>query len=234
MRPLVDALGLQWTGAHQRIDRDPVLSEVAMSVRVTHTDIEPGSRRPKTSYMLALPLDYINGFLFGIQSSRVKPELREAVIRYQRECYRVLADAFLNKPAPPTAQQPATPAQQALQYAEAIYLLALQQVTLENRQAGQEIVLLDHEQRLGALEEQLTDPGRQVSPDQASQISQAVKAVALAQGKVSGRNEFGAVYGELYRRFGITSYKQLPAAQFGKAMAFLTDWYRDLTGKEPF
>jgi hypothetical protein len=44
--------------------------------------------------MVCLPLDYIAGFLFGVNADRVKPELRERVILYQRECYRVLADAF--------------------------------------------------------------------------------------------------------------------------------------------
>jgi len=53
-----------------------------------------------------------------------------------------------------------------------------------------------------------------VTEDQASQISQAVKAVALALGKASGCNEFGDAYGELYRKFGVASYKMLPARQF--------------------
>jgi len=73
-----------------------------------------------------------------------------------------------------------------------------------------------------------------VTPDQASQLSQAVKAVALAQGKKTGRNEFGAVYGELYRKFGITGYKMLPARRFDEAMKFLTDWHEELGGMLPF
>ena len=44
--------------------------------------------------MVCLPLDYISGFLFGLNADRVKPELRERVLRYQRECYKVLAEAF--------------------------------------------------------------------------------------------------------------------------------------------
>ena len=55
----------------------------------------------------------------------------------------------------------------------------------------------------------LGDTGRYVTEDQASQISQAVKTVALKLGKKSGRNEYGAVYGELYRKFGVPGYKQL-------------------------
>ena len=74
------------------------------------------------------------------------------------------------------------------------------------------------------------DTGRLVTPDQASQISQAVKAMTLALGKKSGRNEFGAIYGELYRKFGIAGYKQLPARRFQEAMRFLAEWYETVTG----
>ena len=63
----------------------------------------------------------------------------------------------------------------------------------------------------------------QASPfteEQASQISQAVKTVAMTLSKASGSNQYGAVYGELYRKFGITSYKLLPAKRFNEAMSF--------------
>lgn len=97
VRPLCDYLGLNWDGQRRRMNRDAVLSEEVMSVVVTTTDIAPDSRRPRTSAMLCLPLDFINGFLFGINATRVKDEIREQLIRYQRECYRVLADAFLQQ-----------------------------------------------------------------------------------------------------------------------------------------
>ena len=61
-------------------------------------------------------------------------------------------------------------------------------------------------------------------------MSQAVKAVALELGRKSGRNEFGAIYGELYRKFGITGYKMLPARRFEEAMRFLTEWHESVTG----
>ena len=50
----------------------------------------------------------------------------------------------------------------------------------------------------------------------------------------SGRNEYGGVYGELYRKFGITSYKLMPAKRFQEAMDFLTNWHQSLVGDEPF
>lgn len=42
--------------------------------------------------MVCLPLHYLNGWLFGIDANRVKPELKEKLIRYQKECYEVLWD----------------------------------------------------------------------------------------------------------------------------------------------
>lgn len=94
IRPICDLLDTDWSGQRQRLMRDPVLSQVAMSVGVTPTDIGPKSRRPKTSEMLALPLDFVSGFLFGINATRVKEDVRDRLIRYQRECYKVLAEAF--------------------------------------------------------------------------------------------------------------------------------------------
>jgi hypothetical protein len=103
-------------------------------------------------------------------------------------------------------------------------------VKTEGRLDQAAVVVTGMEKRLTAVERKLT-PGQAVTDEQASQVSQAVKAVALALGKTTGRNEFGAVYGELYRRFGITSYKMLPARRFEEAMKFLTQWHEELTGK---
>ncbi|MBP8000044.1 MAG: phage antirepressor N-terminal domain-containing protein [Chloroflexi bacterium] len=94
VRPLVEYMGLSWSGQRERIKRDAVLSAMAQGVRVTRTPEQGGSQ-----VMLCLPLDYINGFLFGINANRVKPELRERLITYQRECYQVLAAAFLDPAA---------------------------------------------------------------------------------------------------------------------------------------
>lgn len=41
-----------------------------------------------------LPLDKLNGWLFGVSVSRIKPELRPRLIQYQSECFDVLAAHF--------------------------------------------------------------------------------------------------------------------------------------------
>ena len=116
---------------------------------------------------------------------------------------------------------------QAYQIAQAVMRLARNQLLLEFRLGKR---LDEHESRLITLEANLATPDRLVTQDQASQVSQAVKAVALELGKKTGRNEFGAIYGELYRKFGITGYKMLPARRFEEAMRFLTEWHESLTG----
>jgi hypothetical protein len=51
---------------------------------------------------------------------------------------------------------------------------------------------------------------------------------------VAIRAEYGGVYGELYRKFSITSYKLLPAKKFEEAMNWLTEWHQSMVGDEPF
>lgn len=87
MRPICDAIGVQWEAQLKRIKRDSVLSE-AMSIM----DIPSFGGEQST---VCLPLEYLNGWLFGISTSRVKPEIRQRLEDYQRECYQVL-NAYWN------------------------------------------------------------------------------------------------------------------------------------------
>jgi hypothetical protein len=228
VKPICDLLGVDWGGQYRRIQRDPVLAEEIQRIDVTST-------RRGTQPMVCLPLDYISGFLFGLNADRVKPELRERVLRYQRECYKVLAEAFQEGRLTSDLDfdellASDTPAAQAYKIAAAIMKMARQQLMLEAQLETQATKLVDHEQRLEEIEATLGDSGRFVTPDQAMQISQAVKTIAAEIQKRTKKNEYGAMYGQLYREFGITSYKQLPANKFDDAMAWLTDMYRRVTG----
>ena len=231
VRPICELLGVNWAGQYRRINRDTVLAEEVRSIAVATREGD----RVVTREMQCLPLDYVSGFLFGINADRVKPELKERVVRYQRECYKVLAEAFQEGrlTADPTFDDllaGESPAAQAYKMAAAIMQMARQQLLLE-AQVGEHASRLDaYEERLELVEATLGDPGRFVTPDQAMQISQAVKMVAMELGKRTKKNEYGAVYGQLYRQFAVTGYKQLPASQFDLAMLWLTDWYKRITG----
>ena len=235
IRPLVELLGLDWSGQLRRTRNDPVLSNEIEDV-VVNTAGGPQE-------MPCLPLDMLNGWLFGINASRVKKQkVRDRLIRYQKDCYRVLYEAFqegrLTTAADATfdelLQQSASEAVEAYRMLQAMIKLARNQVIIEAELEQHDVRLEDHERRLEEIEGTLGDPKRHVTPEQASQISQAVKAIAMELSKRTGRNEYGGVYGELYRRFEITSYKLLPANRFDEAMAFLTEWHQTLTGDAPF
>lgn len=231
IRPIVEYLGLSWSGQYERLQRDAILSEAIRFVRVTRTNLGGNPN------LIALPLKLLPGFLFGVNVNRVKEELRDRILRYQRECYDALWDAFQEGRL--TAElgfselvEGDSPAAVAYRMAAAVMRLARQQLLLEARQEQVEGRVEDHERRLEVIEVTLGNPDRLITPAQATRLSQAVKAVAMELGKQTKRNEYGGVYGELYRRFNVPGYKELPAAKFDEAMAWLTDWWQQLTGSD--
>jgi hypothetical protein len=196
-----------------------------------------GTRGRQQSYVLRV--DLVPLWLTGIEASRVDENIQGKILRYKREAARVLWEAFQEgrltaEPEFDALLETAANREivQAYHIAQAVMKLARQQLLIEARLSDRldahEYFLADHEERLENIESRLGDTGRNVTPDQASQISQAVKTVALALGKKSGRNEFGAVYGEMYRKFGITGYKLLPAKRFRECMEWLTEWHEGL------
>jgi len=235
LRPICDYLGVTWPGQFERIKRDAVLSEEAMSVSVTLTDIDPESKRPHTSEMLALPLGFLNGWLFGINANRVKEEIRENLIRYQRECYKVLARAFLER-----AETAISPAMNTLiqirNNALAVAALAEQQMEHEMRISTAESRLDKASDAFAELRkrvkvvEQRTTPESPVDREQAAEISLKVKALGemLTEGNPDV-NWYQRVFTELYRRFGVSSYKDIPKGKYKAVMEFLDDWHKRAT-----
>lgn len=85
MKPICDAIGLGWQSQWHRIKRHPVLkSTVVMMTTV--------ARDGKSRKLATMPLNKLNGWLFGVDASRVKPEIREKLVEYQAECFDVLSD----------------------------------------------------------------------------------------------------------------------------------------------
>ncbi|MCA9935854.1 MAG: ORF6C domain-containing protein [Anaerolineales bacterium] len=236
VRPICEFLGVSWTGQLRRINRDAVLSEEIRSVNVTFT--EPN--RTRHIAMHCLPLDYISGFLFGINPERTKPEIKDKLIRYQRECFKVLAEAFAEGRLTADVsfddllQQASSDVVEAYQIAQAIMKLARNQIMLETRLDDHGRTLADYGRRLETIEADMHQEDRYISESQATQISQAVKTIAIALGKQTGQNEFGATWGEFYRKFGVAKYRYLPVSRFEEAMAWLNEFYQSLTGESPF
>lgn len=98
LRPIVENIGLDWAAQYSRIKRHPVLNT---SVVVMTTQM-PGDDQQRNVF--CLPLSMLNGWLFGVDVNRVREEIRPKLIRYQTECFEVLAQHFM------PAQRPHNPA----------------------------------------------------------------------------------------------------------------------------
>jgi ferritin-like metal-binding protein YciE len=235
---MCNVLGLDARNQRRRIQDHTILSE-GYTRGVIYAPPSADGRGGGEQEAGLLRVDLIPLWLAGIRLNRVHEDVRSKLEKYQREAAAVLWEAFQEgrltaDPILGDLLQSNTEAVQAYKMLQALVKLARNQILLEAQLGTHTTQLADHEQRLEEIESSLGDTGRNVTPDQASQISQAVKAVAIALGKQTKRNEFGAVYGELYRKFGITSYKLLPANRFEAAMKLLTVWHQDLVGDVPF
>ncbi len=234
LRPICEYLGLSWNGQRERARRNPALADALRFARVTRANSAGGNPN-----VLCLPLDLLPGWLFGISADRIRPELRERVVRYQRECFRVLWNAFKGDvvpagPAPPDL----SPVEQALLLAEAVASMAREHLALDQRvttiaeytrsfiqQTWAHQARTDD--RLSALELHLGS-GATISEPQAAEIAAAVKAVAQA---LEGRgivNPYQQVWGELYKRYRVGAYRNLPSARYTEALGWLQGWYTEL------
>lgn len=91
LKPIVESMGMDWSAQYRRALRDPILKE---GIAIMATPFGRGGDQEA----VCLKLELVNGWLFTIDTSRIKDDVvREKVIVYQRECYGVLAKHFAGK-----------------------------------------------------------------------------------------------------------------------------------------
>jgi hypothetical protein len=233
---MCDALGIDTQGQTRRIQRQQVLSRGYAWVDILSTQGGVTQRRR----VQVLRVDLVPLWLTGVSTRSVKDEqTREKLLKYQQEAADVLWEAFqegrltAGESFEELLQQADPDLVQAYQVARAVVRLARSQILLEARLTGR---IEDQERRLEEVEAKLGRPGRVITPSQATHLSQAVKAIAMRLSEKSGRNEFGGVWGEFYRRFEIPTYRELPASRFDEAMKWFTEWWQQVagTGDVPF
>lgn len=83
IRPICEALGINYANQFTKIKDDPDLSSVVVLSTTTGAD-------GKQYEMTSLPLEFVFGWLFTINPKNVKPEAQEAVRQYRLRCYRAL------------------------------------------------------------------------------------------------------------------------------------------------
>lgn len=231
---MCDALGIDRASQVRRIRSDEILTVGYQgSVNLTYPD--GGTQRSGV-----LRVDLIPLWLTGLRIQAVNEDVRPKLRRFKQEAAAVLWEAFqegrltADTSFDDLLQQASSEIVEAYQIAQAIMKLARNQIILEGRLDDQGRTLADYGRRLETIEADMHQEDRYISEAQATQISQAVKAIAIAMGKQSGRNEFGATWGEFYRKFGIAKYRYLPISKFEEALTWLNEFYQGLTGEMPF
>lgn len=109
MKPVCENIGLDWHAQLNRINRHHVLSKGVVMIA---TPTKGGVQK-----YVCLPISMINGWLFGIETSRVKPEIRATLEQYQLECFDVLYNHFMPKVAQQHPNTISLEQQQAIQQA---------------------------------------------------------------------------------------------------------------------
>jgi P22_AR N-terminal domain len=225
IRPIADFIGIDWSSQRQRIQRDEILNEAARLVLMAGAD---GRQRE----MFSLPLELLPGWLFGVTPSKARPEYKEKLTQYRRDCFHVLWQAFqsdLIRAAP--VEAPISSLMQVRGLALAVAQMAEQQIELQEQVASNStrieqaiVVVGDLERRLKSVEEQ-TSSKSAITNAQAAEISNQVKALAeFLTRKQPGKNHYQSIFGELYRRFGVSSYKLIRQEQYQFVLNFLEQW----------
>ena len=84
MKPIVEGMGLDWSSQFTKLKSD----QKRWGSIVINTIQVPGDTQSRETVMM--PLRKLPGWLMTIHPTRVKPEIRETILRYQNECDDVL------------------------------------------------------------------------------------------------------------------------------------------------
>ena len=237
-------LGLSRPTQVRKVSAHAVLSKGLLTLPI---ETEGGTQQVQCLRVDLLPL-----WMAGLHASRVKEHLREKLERYQAEAAQVLWNAFRDRIVveetaivpiedDPSIQQ----LQRIAEMGRAIMHMAEQQIELQRQQAALTArmdsaarVIRGYDGRIGTVEEHLATvdvrvgllearlrPAATIDEEQAAEISNRVKALAQAlTAQDSSKNHYQGIFAELYRRFGVSSYKLIRQEQFAAVLQFLSEW----------
>ncbi len=90
VKPVCELLGVDYPSQFTKLKEHPVFGSTIGIIPTVGSD---GKERE----MLCIPLRYFPSWLFSIHPDKVKVEIRDTIIEYQRRCNDVLYDYFFNR-----------------------------------------------------------------------------------------------------------------------------------------
>jgi hypothetical protein len=233
---LCENLGLRREAQVRRVQRHNVLREGLITLTIQTAG------GPQAAQFLRL--DLLPLWLAGVQAERVKVEVRDQLIRYQQEAAQALWQAFRHQIVTTESAEPANESlaiqqlQQIAEMGKAIVAMAEQQIELQRQQQvlvsridkaghvvrGIQQQIGDIHVRLGEVEDQL-HPSNFITAVQANEVSLKVKALAETLTSTDRtKNHYQGIFGELHRRFQVSSYKIIRLEQYKAVLDFLDSW----------
>ena len=237
-------LGLSRPTQVRKVSAHAVLSKGLLILPI---ETEGGAQQVQCLRVDLLPL-----WMASLHASRVKEHLREKLERYQDEAAQVLWNAFKDRIVVEETAIVPTEEDQAIQHLRqiadmgyAVARMAEQQIEIQRQQvalsgrmdAAAKVIrgvqgtmntvvgqFATIDVRVGLLEARLR-PEATIDEEQAAEISSRVKALAqVFTAKDSSKNHYQGIFAELYRRFGVSSYKLIRQDQYSAVLAFLEEW----------
>lgn len=92
IKPICSAIGVDFQKQLEKIKNDEIIGQLYTLRGITGAD-------GKTYKMGTIPLRYVFGWLFTINPKNVKPEIKQDLINYKKECYDALFDTFTKRTA---------------------------------------------------------------------------------------------------------------------------------------
>lgn len=90
IKPICEAIGVDYDNQMDKINEDEILSQLTPLRGVVAAD-------GKNREMRVISLRYVFGWLFTINPNKVKPEIKEQIIEYKKQCYDALFDTFTKR-----------------------------------------------------------------------------------------------------------------------------------------
>lgn len=255
LRPITDFLGLYFSAQRRRTLRDEVLAARLRPVLMTAAD---GRQREQLCLPLDLLPGWLFGVTPSQARPEIMEKLNRYRAECFRVLWHAFAGDTRSVSAAtvviPTPRESVSLAH-IEQMALAIAQMAREQRAFEEHVELQVTSLRSevteqHSEVMGRLDqaaavvstllrrmtavEGLVLSDQAISDAQAAEISALVKAIAseLTEKEkiagVKGRNPYQAVFGELYRRFRVSSYHNIPVRRYGEVMAWLRAYQETL------